>query len=115
MSRNPDDVGTRYQHLTELRDVWEAAITVAKSVRLAPAGLATLEAMETSVFCLNRYIDGLTNYDKGAWQIRDYIENLERDPLKIEGGRGTPLKGDSVAQTKRQFGISGSNSNTQAN
>jgi hypothetical protein len=86
-----EDVGTRHRHLTELLDLWEAGVDVMDRYNLN-SDKDRKKKLESAVELLRKHIDHLSGYDYRAWNIRDEIEHISRDPAKIVGGRGTPLK-----------------------
>jgi hypothetical protein len=90
---NLTDTGTRYKHLTELLDLWQVALDIAK--RYDGNDKTRYTKLESAIELLQKHIDNLGQYDQGAWNIRDEIERVSKDPAKIQGGRGTPLKGET--------------------
>jgi len=91
------DVGTRYQHLADLLDIWRAALQIIKQMNPAHRGEgdANREIMlEHAVFLLEKHIDTITGY-KGEWfDLNRMLDSVPKDPTTIKGGRGTPLKND---------------------
>lgn len=85
------DVGTRYAHLTDLLDLWEAGQSIMSRYAFDIDKMQKAE-LEAAIRLLRKHIDSLSNYDYKGWNVRDEIEAISRDPQKSVGGRGTPLK-----------------------
>jgi hypothetical protein len=85
------DVGTRYQHLVELRDLWEAGLSILNRYNFSTDKERKVE-LQQAIKLLNKNLDNLAAYDFKGYNLRASIEDISRDPSKITGGRGTPLQ-----------------------
>lgn len=89
-----DDLGTRYEHYSDLLSLWEESAEImlgyATSSKHDTEKLALLRA---SIELMRNTLDGMAEYHDMMLALRrlvDYIPTMAKD---IEGGRGTPLLG----------------------
>lgn len=90
-----DDIGTRYQHYSDLLSLWEESaeiVAVAVGRTNSKHDAARLETMRASIELMRNTLDGMAEYRDMMLALRrlvDYIPTMAKD---IEGGRGTPLQ-----------------------
>jgi hypothetical protein len=63
------DVGTRYRHLTDLRDLWAEGIDALSSIKPAyktESDTNLLKSLTTAVAMLDKQIEVLSDYNTGA-------------------------------------------------
>lgn len=86
------DVGTRYQHYSELISVWEeGADMIASHAYIGNSENAKLEALTAAVTLLRNTLDGMAEYHDSQVQLRKLVDWVPTDPTSIVGGRGSPL------------------------
>jgi len=89
---NLKDVGTRYEHYSQLLSLWESGLEILKKYRLVTEGeFRQLNQLETGIELLRKQIDVLAEFNESILTIKMEINSIPRDPSKIKGGRGTPL------------------------
>src|SRR5579864_1459608 len=90
-SQNLDDVGTRYQHLTDLMELWQTGLEVMNKYDF-DSDKENKVKLKNAIELLQKHIDNKSGYDFKAWSLRDTIERIPAKAESIEGGRGTPLR-----------------------
>jgi hypothetical protein len=87
-----EDIGTRYQHYSDLISLWEeGAELISQYSVIGKHDQARLEQLNASIDLLRNTLDGMSDYHDTLVMLRrlvDYIPTLAED---ITGGRGTPI------------------------
>lgn len=91
-SKKLDDIGTRYEHYSDLISLWEESAEIIASTNYnSKHDLARIETFRVSIELMRNTLDGMAEYRDMMLALRrlvDYIPTMAKD---IEGGRGTPL------------------------
>jgi hypothetical protein len=72
-----EDVGRRYEHLTDLRDVWEEGLYTLSKIRpqyVSKADEILKESLTTAVSLLNKQIDSMAEIDRKFCEIRRLVD-----------------------------------------
>lgn len=89
------DEGTRYKHYSELLEQWRLGTDVLENMSQSyqhPADKKRLTDLKAAVALLEKQLEVMSGYDKEQWSLREQVNQIPRDPNRIEGGRGTPVK-----------------------
>lgn len=93
--RNLDDVGSRFQHYSELlEDMREAQILMegfAAHRKLYNDFKLQFERLQHAIPLLEGILAVAADVKNQEWHTRDKVDFINKDPEKIIGGRGTPL------------------------
>jgi hypothetical protein len=85
--------GTRYQHLMELREIWEIGLDVLRTMNqeyLTEGDQYKITQLESAIFLLTKHIDnisGFGKYGQAEHDLRYKIDNVPKDPSKIPDDR----------------------------
>lgn len=93
------DVGTRYEHLTDLLNFWETGLDVMERIK-CDSDKERRPKLEGAVELLKKYLDNKSGYDYRAWSLRSAVDSISKDPSAIDGGRGTPLRKEQTGGKK---------------
>lgn len=86
------DVGTRYQHLSDLLVQWEDTVQMMNNRKfLGRDELFKKAGIEFGIKQLKKTIETMKDYSDNVEPIRSMINQVPR-AFAIYGGRGTPLK-----------------------
>ena len=72
-----DDVGRRYEHLMDLRDVWEGGLYTLSRIRpayISKADEILKASLTTALNLLNKQIDSMSGIDHKLFEIRKRID-----------------------------------------
>lgn len=89
-----DDIGRRYDHLSDLLYVWENALLVVQDIDskyLSDNQEKLIDGLKYAIKMLKVHIDQLAQYKLNKGEAA--VNSIPSDPSQIKGGRGTPLKG----------------------
>jgi hypothetical protein len=91
------DVGTRYEHLYDLLELYECAyeILMGKPVRSQEESAQVYE-LKYAIKLLRKVLESVADMDRKMFDLRRTILSLPKNPLMIEGGRGTPLNRETM-------------------
>lgn len=76
-----EDVGTRYQHLTELQDIWAQGVEALKQSYNRypnPKDQLQLAQVEAALKLLKIHQEQLANWERKKWALEEEIEKLPR-------------------------------------
>ena len=94
-SKRLDDVGTRYQHYSDLLSVWEEGVSLISDYsHVGKHDQSKLDVLNTSIELLRNTLDGMGDYHDTLITLRKLVDYVPTDPTVIPEGRGTPLKGN---------------------
>jgi hypothetical protein len=86
------DLGSRYQHLSELTVLWEDTVEAMKSRKfLGRDEMFKLHGIELALKQLKKTIEGLQGYREYVGSIADLVNQVPK-AFSIFGGRGTAIK-----------------------
>lgn len=92
-TKSLDDVGTRYQHYSELIQIWEEAHTlISEYSHISKQDQSKLEVLTVSIELLRNTLDGMGDYHDRILSLRKLVDWVPTDPSVIPDGRGTPLQ-----------------------
>jgi hypothetical protein len=87
------DVGTRYQHYTDLRDLFRNTSEILRSRGdLIQAGKDKLFMLDGAVKAIESQIDIMAKRSTRELSLAKQVNGIEKDPQVWKGGRGTELK-----------------------
>ena len=96
---NLGDVGTRYDHYSEVIALWEDTIhMMAKRNFLGRDELTKKMGLEMAVAQFKKTIAGMGGYGDQVDQIRKMLNAVPTKGCHVFGGRGTPLKTDGYEE-----------------
>lgn len=80
------DIGTRYQHLVDLRDVWQEGIEAVS--RRLPAHRTSgdedlLKSLHVCISLINKQLGIMSGYDKKKFDLRREVNSIPLDPNQI--------------------------------
>lgn len=79
-----DDVGTRYTHLAELRDMWEEGITIINGYSYrTKEDMEKLAKLTISAQMVTKALDMLSEYLDNVYTIRQAVNIIGKDASKI--------------------------------
>ena len=79
------DVGTRFDHINDLFDLWNDGIADVKhSLANFPnqSDVITLARLEAAVLLLSKYRDKLSKYDVGQWELQTEVDKIPKTGWK---------------------------------
>jgi hypothetical protein len=89
-----NDIGTRYEHLMDLKGAIDSVIQILKDKKhLNPDDMQKLLEFQIMAQGIQLTIDSIARYTNYMEEYKLYktIDSIPSDPAVIEGGRGTPL------------------------
>jgi hypothetical protein len=81
------DVGTRYEHYSQLIDQWEVAANQIKKIQpqyRSDREELMMSTLEDCATLLRRQMEAMAKYDTKQWSLRDEINRIPKDPSKIQ-------------------------------
>jgi hypothetical protein len=86
------DIGTRWQHYSDLLSIWEeTAELMTQYSYLGKFDEAKQKTLNEAIQILRNTLDGMSEYHDLLVTIRRLVDWVPTDPSVIHGGRGTPL------------------------
>ena len=87
------DVGTRYQHLTDLKESIDECIVIMKEHSVSLAEKQKLGKFMIAAEVIAAHINAIADYFdyQSEYKLYQAIDSIPGDPAQIPGGRGTPL------------------------
>lgn len=88
-----EDVGTRYQHYSDLVEVWEeGARLISEYSHVGKHDQTKLDTLTAAIELLRNTLDGIGEYHDLLIELRKLVDFVPTDPTVIPEGRGTPLQ-----------------------
>jgi hypothetical protein len=88
-----EDIGTRYEHYSDLLSIWEEALELMSSYSyIGKADESKQKILSETIEILRNTLDGMGEYHDLLIVLRRLVDWIPSDPTAITGGRGTPLK-----------------------
>lgn len=89
------DIGTRYQHYSDLLSIWEETVELMATYSyLGKFDESKKKLLEGAIELLRNTLDGMSEYHDLMISLRKLVDWVPTDPTVIHGGRGSPLKND---------------------
>jgi hypothetical protein len=86
------DIGTRYQHYSDLLSIWEETVELMSNYsHLGKYDESKQKLLEAAIELLRNTLDGMSEYHDLMISIRKLVDYIPTDPTVTQGGRGTPL------------------------
>lgn len=100
-SKKLEDVGTRYEHYSDLLSIWEeASELMATYSYVGKADENKQKILLEAIQILTNTLDGMAEWHDMLISLRRIVDWVPTDPSVILGGRGTPL----AAPTQHRLG-----------
>lgn len=102
---DPQELGTRYDHYVELRDLFAQGVEIIKGMRETwkSVGERTQQQqLESAVMLINKRLDLITGYDDGCYKLGRIIDALPvlHPKLLTEGDHGPNIDKCSPSQNQ---------------
>ena len=82
--QNLNDIGTRYSHLMDLKDLWEESLGILNREYMQwDEQKAKIRNLENSVETLQRTINGMTDYPEQQLQLSDAVNRAEKEGSRL--------------------------------
>lgn len=86
------DIGTRWQHYSDLLDIWEETAELMNQYSyLGKFDAEKQKLLNSCIDILRNTMDGMSEYHDLLITLRKIVDYVPSDPTVITGGRGTPL------------------------
>jgi hypothetical protein len=88
-----EDLGTRFQHLMDLREVWQngiEAISRIKESYLSKGDVELRASLLVSVAMIDKQVDVMSDYDNNKYNLRREIDAIPRLQPQLTGQTPNP-------------------------
>lgn len=87
------DIGTRYQHYSDLISCWEeGSKLISEYSHIGTHDQSKLDTLNLAIELLRNTLDGIAEYHDLLIELRKLVDFIPTDPTVIPEGRGTPLQ-----------------------